>query len=257
MGTALVKHFELQTAPGKFRRLETRVLFHHSNGWFGYTYRWNDIQTDADLVREAHIQDIPIDFSEVGEPRKTQTWYYPSSFDCHRCHTQVSGRVLGLQTLQMNHSFNYSGFRENQLDAMNRIGLFTSDIGSSGEYETYPSLQDNKASLSSRARAYLAANCSHCHRSSGPTPVSIDLQFGIPLNSTKIVGQLPQSGNLGVNNLIVAPARKESSTLWLRMNTTSHFRMPPLATNELDKQAIEVIGDWIDSMVQANSNPGD
>src|SRR5262249_50927772 len=36
--------------PGSLRRLETQILHFDGNDWFGYTYRWNDDQTDAELV---------------------------------------------------------------------------------------------------------------------------------------------------------------------------------------------------------------
>jgi len=45
-GSILVKNFRLGTT-----LVETRLFMHHSDGsWAGYSYQWNDAQTDATLV---------------------------------------------------------------------------------------------------------------------------------------------------------------------------------------------------------------
>jgi len=53
-------------------------------------------------------------------------------------------------------------------------------VGDPRAYEALPALDDESAPLADRARAYLAANCSNCQRPGGPTPVDLDLRFGIP-----------------------------------------------------------------------------
>ena len=55
-GTVLVKTFSLDTAgepPGSSRRkrIETRLLTKQVGQWYGYTYLWNDAQTDAESGR--------------------------------------------------------------------------------------------------------------------------------------------------------------------------------------------------------------
>src|ERR1041385_2672348 len=123
VGTALVKHFEMETAPGQIVRLETRVLLRHTTGWQGYTYRWNEAQDDADLLEDSQT-------AAYGE----STWYFPRRADCLACHTEQAGRVLGVRTQQLNRDFAYPVRSDNQLRAWNHIGLFDRDIGNVAAY---------------------------------------------------------------------------------------------------------------------------
>jgi len=43
--------------PGAKKKLETQILHSEGGQWRGYTYVWNDAQTDADLL-DAHGKDI-------------------------------------------------------------------------------------------------------------------------------------------------------------------------------------------------------
>ena len=58
-GCMTVKSFALDvpTADGPRRRwIETRVMVRQQGEWTGYSYRWNDAQTDADLeIGRAHV----------------------------------------------------------------------------------------------------------------------------------------------------------------------------------------------------------
>lgn len=122
-GTVLVKTFSLEMKrgdPASRRRVETRFLYKEQNEWVGYSYQWNDDETDASLVdasgrtREYRIEDA----SAPGGARK-QSWYYPSRAECMVCHSRAAGFVLGLNTLQMN--------RDGQLESLERRGFFTLD----------------------------------------------------------------------------------------------------------------------------------
>ena len=237
VGTALVKHFELETAPGEVRRLETRVLLRHTTGWQGYTYRWNDAQDDADLLTT----------SETGT-FGGQSWYFPSSADCLACHTEQAGRVLGARTLQLNRDHPYPGRTDNQLRAWNHIGLFDRDIGNVAQYGALPDPRDGSRPLAGRARSYLDANCAQCHRPGGPAPVDLDLRSGIPAADMHALGVPPVSGTSMVpGSLRIAPGRKEMSVVWELMGRTGGGRMPLLATSRVDGEALELIGAWIDA----------
>ncbi|MEZ5432430.1 MAG: hypothetical protein R3F31_14880 [Verrucomicrobiales bacterium] len=52
-GAVLVKTYSLEMERGNpetRRRVETQILHYDGNLWGAYTYRWNEAQTDADLV---------------------------------------------------------------------------------------------------------------------------------------------------------------------------------------------------------------
>jgi uncharacterized repeat protein (TIGR03806 family) len=126
-GAALVKTFSIETAVGKpatRRRLETRVMLKENGEWAGYTYRWNEAQTDATLVADAGAdEEITLrDANAPGGGRK-QTWHYPSRAECLVCHSRAANFVLGLTEAQMNREHDYNGTRVNQLLVLEKLGL--------------------------------------------------------------------------------------------------------------------------------------
>ena len=250
-GTVIVKHFELDLTvgqPSTARRLETRVLVNEEIGWAGYTYRWNDAQTDAELLPGAQSETLTVQDASAPGGQRQQTYDYPSSTDCRRCHTQAAGFVLGPRTRQLNRDFDYSSATDNQLRTLNHIQFFTTDIGSHTSYGALTDPEADTAAIASRARSYLASNCTSCHRPGGPTPVTLDLRPDVALSGTNTVGIRPSSGDLGLADaFIVKPGAKESSVLWERLRRLDTTRMPPLASNEVDEMGVSIVGDWIDA----------
>jgi len=47
---------------------------------------------------------------------------------------------------------------------------------------------------------------------------------------------------------LIAPGHPEKSMLYLRMDRRGQGQMPPLATAEVDREAVKVIHDWIKEM---------
>ena len=123
-GTVLVKTFSLEMQAGRpesRRRIETRFLTKQLNEWVGYSYRWNDDQTDATLVDARGLDcDFKIQDPSLPGGVRTQHWTYPSRADCMVCHSRAAGFVLGLSTLQMN--------KEGQLGTLERQGYFKVDV---------------------------------------------------------------------------------------------------------------------------------
>ncbi len=245
IGTALVKHFELAVAPGVVRRIETRVLLHQHSGWRGFTYRWNDAGTDADLVDDAGA-DLELTIQE-GMGTRQQTWHLPGRAECLSCHTAAAGRVLGIRTPQLNRSFAYPLGISNQLLTWNHIELFTTDIGPAGAYAAYVDPGDPAASLDDRARTWLDVNCAQCHRPNGPTPVDLDLRFSIPSAEMHAFGVAAITAVPGGSGLRIAVGNHLGSDLWQRANRRDLFGMPPLASSLVDEQALDLLAAWIDA----------
>lgn len=123
--TVIVKSFALETEegnPNTRRWIETRLLTKQGHEWSGYTYRWNDEQTDATLVES---KGLDVDFSiKSTKGDRTQRWHYPSRSECMVCHSRAAEWVLGLCEVQMNKSHDYGTCTENQLVVFERLGLF-------------------------------------------------------------------------------------------------------------------------------------
>jgi glucose/arabinose dehydrogenase len=127
-GTVAVKTFslDLETGnPASRRRIETRLLTRQQGQWYGYSYVWNDEQTEATLVEAAGVDRVyQIRDPQAPGGRRKQTWHYPSRSECMVCHSRAANWVLGLSTLQMNKMHNYGVVADNQLRTLEHLGVF-------------------------------------------------------------------------------------------------------------------------------------
>jgi uncharacterized repeat protein (TIGR03806 family) len=253
-GTIFIKHFDLVTneITGGTRRLETRLLVRDINGAvYGQTYKWRADYSDADLITAGLNEDIVI---TNGGGNHIQTWFYPSPSDCLVCHTPAANYVLGVKTRQLNGNLTYpsTGNTDNQLRALNRIGLFNPafDEAAISSFAQLIPLTNTSATLETRARSYIDANCAQCHRPGGDGP-TFDARYDTPLASQSITNFPAGVGNLGIsdNAMVVRPKDLWRSVLYLRMNTTDNaIKMPTLARNLIDTNAVTVIRDWINGL---------
>lgn len=252
-GSVFVKHFELSvndTNPALRQRLETRLLVRDTNGLvYGASYKWRPDYSDADLVNTLTNENI---FITTPSGIRTQVWSYPGRQDCLTCHTIPSGGVLGVNTRQLNGDFNYSetGVTDNQIRALNHISLFTAPLNEATipDHSKVVPVNDANASLELRVRSYLDANCAHCHRPNGGVNALFDARFDTPLTNAGIVGG-PALNHLGITGAkIVVPTNLAASVLYQRDNSLGAIRMPPLAKNQIDDEAMAVIAAWINAL---------
>jgi len=253
-GTVFVKHFELSTNdtnPTLRQRLETRLLVRDTNGLvYGATYKWRPDYSDADLVPTLTNENIVI---ATATGTRTQVWSYPGRQDCLACHTIPSGGVLGVNTRQLNGDLTYpqTSVTDNQLRALNHIGLFSSPINEPAipTYAKLVPVTDTNSPLETRVRSYLDANCSHCHRPNGGVNALFDARFDTPLENQGLING-PVLNNLGISGArVVFPTNTAASVLYLRDNSVAGIKMPPLAKNTIDADAMAVIAAWINSLV--------
>jgi uncharacterized repeat protein (TIGR03806 family) len=256
VGTVFVKTFLLDQAQDERtgpRRLETRLFVHNPRGWAGYTYLWNDEQTDAQLLDNAVTRSYTI---KTADGTGTKAWYFPSRADCNACHTQAAGHVLGPNTRQLNRRHVYGDASENQLAVLDRLGVFTEPLSRpADELEAYPEwgASTDTASL---ARAYLDANCAMCHQPGSSSGTITDLRYHTPLEKAQLIDQVPGKIRVGPPDArMIVPGQPGKSELLLRMAARGSGQMPPLATFLPDHEAIEVISEWIKS-IPADSGSG-
>ena len=262
-GTVFVKHFELGTDeanPAARRRLETRFLVRDaSGGVYGVTYRWRDDQTDAELLSDAFHDEIAIKTADGGTRR--QAWSYPSRSDCMTCHNANAGHVLGVNTRQLNGDCSYpaSGVTDNQLRALNRIGLFAPSLAEEEipKFEKLAAVTDTVATLEHRVRSYLDANCAQCHRPGG-VQAYFDARYDTPLVRQGLLnGALANA--LGIDGAkVISPRHAAQSVLHARLSSNDAIRMPTLARSVVDVQAVKTLEEWIASLpADAGTRPAD
>jgi uncharacterized repeat protein (TIGR03806 family) len=243
-GTVFIKNFDLG-----YRRLETRLLVcDAAGGVYGAVYKWRADGTDADLLAGSQTEEIAVK-SANGEVRQ-QIWYYPSRQDCLTCHTANAGGVLGVKTRQINRTFTYpSRISDNQLRTWNHLGLFAAGFKDEdlASFAALASADDLSRPLEDRARSYLDANCSQCHRPGG-TVANFDARYDTPLASQALIDG-PVLIDQGIDRpRIVAPHDIWRSIAYMRVNTVGDVKMPPLARETIDQKGVQLLHEWINSM---------
>jgi uncharacterized repeat protein (TIGR03806 family) len=251
-GTVFVKTFELPldaANPDKKRRLETRILVRDARGGvYGVLYKWRPDNSDADLLPSSTSEELHIKDAKGND--QVQTWYFPSREDCLTCHTARAGGVLGLKTRQLNRPLTYpSNITDNELRTWNHLALFD-PVLKEEEIAALPALaasDDPKRSLEDRARSYLDANCSHCHRPGG-TVANFDARYSTPLQSQGLIdGQVLIDQGID-HPRIISPHDPWRSIMYMRVDTNDDIRMPPLARETIDQKGVKLLGEWIASL---------
>ncbi len=243
VGTRFIKTFVYEQGSGPPVRVETRIMFVEEDGVRGYSYQWNDEQTEATLLSSAGEKTFQVDGQAL-------TWHYPSRSQCKTCHTEAAGGVLGWHTGQLNRDHVVSGITVNQLMAYERLELLTGEVDHG---LSYPSPTDPAATTRDKARSILFANCASCHMPGGSPTTDFDLRYETPLHDTGTCDVAPDKGQMGlVDGALIRPGLPEQSLVLLRMETLGPERMPNLGSFVLDTESVATIRDWITDLPHCN-----
>lgn len=263
-GTVAVKHFSIELEPGNpasSKRLETRILvFEQVPGtqemgdqvWQGYTYIWNDDETDA-VLADKNGQDLKLQIKDSSAPsgKREQVWHFPSRAQCIMCHTMPAKFVLGLNTSQLNKDYDYgNGHVMNQIAAWSKLGLFKNPPEKSPkELPKLADYKDEKLDVATRARAYLHSNCSHCHMKWGGGNAEFQLLSTLDVKDTGTENVKPGHGAFGLTNpALLSPGHPEQSLISRRMQILGLGRMPHIGSNVVDKEGAKLVEEWIASL---------
>lgn len=130
-------------------------------------------------------------------------------------------------------------------------------VGDSGE-------TDSKKDLEARARAYLEVNCAHCHNVNGQasnTGFYVDVFRAV--DSTYGICKKPTasgSEGRGTRNYDIHPALSSDSIVPFRMGPEAvelAAKMPPLARSVVHDEAVAVINQWIDTVLDSSYENAD
>lgn len=240
VGTVLLKHF---AGPSDSDRadavLETRFMARTPEGWLFRTYRWDDDGADATLVRDGTT--VPL---VTGDG--PMAYVVPDETQCGYCHAATAEEVLGPRPGQLDRDVQYASGVASQLDVFVALGVLDDPSAA----DPWPDPFDETAPLEPRARAWLAANCGHCHQPGGwrPPELTLDLQFETSFADTNTCGERLQYTSHVPGEVRIEPGDPDASNLWLRMTEHGLGRMPSLATNRPDPRGIALVRAWIQSM---------
>lgn len=235
-----------QGDPTSRRRIETQILHFDGAEWQPYTYQWNDEQSDATLVAAAGAERVfDIADPHIAGGTRQQAWRFSGRAECQRCHNKWSGSALAFNLPQLNMQFNNGGTRVSQLDTFAQIKLFDKPPSNKKPPEL-ANLRDPSASLETRARAYLHANCAHCHRLHAGSAVLSKMAYDLKLDKTDMIGVRPTQGVFGIHAAqVIAPGDPFRSVLFYRMSKLGGGRMPHIGSSEVDREGVDLIHEWL------------
>lgn len=260
-GARLIKNFGFLADyrdPSAGRRLvETRVLTRVGTTWQGDVYLWNDEQTEAFGI----VGGTRTDVSYIDEAGVATTHEYvvPNTNQCQGCHaTNDAMRLLGFITPQINGTVERAGEPVNQLDWLAHAGLF--DLGSrdpADEASFEPPFGDGELDL--RARAWLHANCSHCHRpggNGGSTGLVLTAEETNPTKLGICKSPIAAANGTGGRNYDIVPGDPDDSIMPYRMAATdADRRMPELPSKLPSARGVALIEAWIAAMPPQDCTP--
>lgn len=254
VGTVLVKTFayapDLRAPAVDERYLETRLLIRKAAGWTALAYVWNADQTEAVLKRTGARLDVSF-IDPSGAPQAI-SYLVPNQNQCKTCHSAGGELVpIGPKARNLNRDLNYGDRTQNQLAAWRRLG----HLSGGPEPEQAPQIaawDDPSATLEARARAYLDANCAHCHNPAGMASTS-GLYLGVeetrPVHLG--VGKAPVAAGRGSGGLAVsiAPGHPERSIMVYRMGSDDPgVMMPELGRTLVHAEGLALVADYIESL---------
>jgi glucose/arabinose dehydrogenase len=246
-GMIFAKHFDLELDRGKpatSKRIETRFLIKTANSAYGVAYKWNDAGTEAFLVSQSGEEfDLTVTNSSLVQ---TQRYHIPSRSECLACHNPQAGSVLSFSMRQLNCSGTVAGSSGNLLEVLDSTGYLTGFADDPTFLPRHIRPDETQYSVESRVRSYFAVNCSNCHQPGSSAPPSWDARAHLNLWGTGLINVLPLAGSSDPSHRLILPGDLNRSIVWDRVAATNGYtRMPPIASNEKDLQAIQLLADWI------------
>ncbi|MFK7777223.1 MAG: parallel beta-helix domain-containing protein [Gimesia sp.] len=260
VGTMLIKTFSYlhdMRDPAKGERLlETRVEFLKKSGWYGYSYIWNQEQTDAALSLGGGEVAVSWVHSD-GQPRSTRH-LIPNANQCISCHSNHGKYIpIGPTAANMNRNYHFAQGEENQLIYLKRNKLIDK-IPEPEAIETLAAFGNpHSGSLDQRVRAYLSVNCAHCHSPGGNARTTgLDLRL-TQTDPAKIgVWKTPVAAGRGSGgrSYDIVPGAPEKSILMHRLQSNDlAARMPNIGNRIVHQEAVDLIQKWISEMKKSDS----
>lgn len=247
-GALFIKHFDYELTRGNpttKKRLETRLLMINATGSYGVSYRWNDAGTEAFLVADGG-EDFDMNVLISGTPTNVH-WRIPSRSECLACHTPQGGHGLSFETRQLNRTGTFGGSSGNYLELLANAGYLSNAPAQFHTLPKYHTPTDTSATLETRARSWLAVNCSYCHQAGGTAPGSFDLRPELSLNAANLI-DTHVGVELQPNHRALVRGDALASIVRNRAAADGGYtRMPPLATAVIDPEGVQVLTDWINA----------
>ena len=253
VGSVLIKSFafprdERDPALGE-RVIETRLLVRRASKWEAITYLWNEAQTEA----RRHIigKSVEVSYPTADGSEFAIRYQVPNTNQCKECHAEHDDVLgpLGPKARQLNKDYDYADGSENQLTHWAAVGY----LSGAPDPATAPKLPvfDDPASgtVEQRARAYLDANCGHCHNPSGLARTSglyLNIEETVPARYGVCKPPVAAGQGSGGRRVDILPGEPDGSIFLYRMESVAPgIAMPELGRQTVHAEAVELIRQWI------------
>lgn len=254
--TVLVKNFYYtNTLPNNTQKIiETRIMIKKgvdasgNDEWIFANYVWNEDQTEAFL--DMNGSNVEISFVNEYNDSYTTTYRIPSQTECLLCHKNNEKAIpIGPKPINMDLNITYGTGTQNQIDYWVNNELISNDFNRN--FEKLVDWKNTAHPIKDRLRSYLEINCGHCHAESKHCDYRpIRLGFNETESETNIgVCVTPQDNIDSSLTSIITPSNIQRSVMHYRMNTTNEsYRMPLLGRTVVDKQAVQLLEDYIQTL---------
>ena len=250
-GTVFAKQLSIPDRDGKpTKPLETQILHLQNGVWNPYSYLWNDVGTDAELVSSVGTtQTVQWPDANAAGQFTEHTWHTNAINECRLCHNAGPGFVLGFVGNQLSRLTANTGSGADQLESLLKQEVITTiplDARSPAFQLVDP--HDETLDLNDRARSYLHGNCSMCHHKGGNAIVSFFLTRDLSFDQM-ITNKGTNIGTFGMQNAkIIVPGDPLRSVMMYRMSKLGYARMPYIGSQVVDSHGVSLIANWIQSL---------
>jgi uncharacterized repeat protein (TIGR03806 family) len=252
-GTILTKSFgfadDMRKANPVVAWVETRLLINTgSDGWETYTYIWDSAGKVATLSYSGEVR--PTSWIDADGGVVDASYLVPSFGQCKECHN-LSGEVtpIGPKARELNKLFAYATGDENELAHWARVGILDGAPDAAAA-PVLPVWNDpTTGTVDQRARAYLEANCAHCHNADGfAASTGLFLYASETDPTTYGICKPPVAAGpaTGGDSYDIVPEEPDASVMAYRLaSTTPGIMMPLIGRSVVDVQGLALIEGWI------------
>ena len=228
-GTRLWKEFSRDGV-----RVETRLLMKVGPGerdWADAAYLWSADQSDAVLALNGEENGL-------GTPHDV-----PNAADCQACHGGRRSHVLGFSAIQLAYDAE-PGLLD--LEGLVAEGLLTAPPR---DVPRVPGDDTERAAL-----GYLHANCAHCHNQQRPEQQGArcfdpenEVDFWLQVGRLDAPSDTP-TYRTSFDRCVEPGDPDESRLLHLVSRREGGLWMPPLATEEVDRDGVALLRRWMEQL---------
>ena len=259
-GTVLVKTFgfpeDARTTPPIMHWLETRLLVKADAGWHAYPYLWDETTNTA--TYDPGGRQLHVSWTDKNGKAFDNGYLQPAQTQCKQCHESNANFIpIGPKARNLNrdHDYGPDGGVENQLVHWTNAGILTGAPADPSAAPKLAAYADTTQSLDTRARAYLEANCAHCHDATGSASTS---GLFLSASNTDLLHYgvckepLSAGGMVGNRQFDIVPGDPDASILWYRMSVTDPgVAMPQVGRDVVDTDGGALIRAWITALPKA------